>query len=305
MDNKANVEVLLSSYNGEKYIQQQLDSLINQKGDFNLKISARDDGSRDGTRDVLKFYQNTHNINVTYGDNVGVNASMMLLVQESEKDFDYFAFCDQDDVWFPERIGKAVSALEEYPKGAPVLWSCMEELTDENLIPYSLMPHPKYLGEFNNAVIQNKTAGHTQVFNRSLRDIFIEYPPEKMYVYDWALYILASAFGTVCYYNKVCGQYRQHKSNTIGFETNPLMQIPRRMKKMFGGDLKQITKQISYIYNHFGNMLADEHRRELRLYLENRRNFYRRTKYAFTTKLKRDSALESLQFRLLYALGFF
>jgi glycosyltransferase involved in cell wall biosynthesis len=303
MNKIANVEILMSTFNGEKFLRQQMDSVLAQKGDFNLKISVRDDGSTDSTCDILKEYQK--DINVTFGENIGVNASIMELVKASEQDFDYFAFCDQDDIWYDFRINEAVAALSAFEKDEPALWSCMEELTNESLIPYGLMPYPKYLGDFYNAIIQNKTAGHTQVFNKALRDMYIYYPADKMYVYDWVLYILASEFGTVCYCDRVCGQYRQHGANSIGYEINPVSQIRRRLKRLLNGDFKHIATQLCYIFEIYENKLPKEHREELYRFLKNRNHILKRIGYAMTTKIKRNSMFESFQFRCLYVLGMY
>ena len=326
---KANVEILISTFNGEKYLKEQLNSCLAQEGNFNIKITVRDDGSTDETCHILKQYEEEFHINVIYGQNIGLNASMMELIKLSEEHFDYFAFCDQDDVWENFKIEEAVKCLCEIDKAdkvaahssgdsqspleicflankkTPLLWSCMEELTDENLNSYSLMPYPKYLGNFYNAVIQNKTAGHTQVFNKTLRDMYMHYPPDKMYVYDWVLYMLACALGEVYFCDKPCGKYRQHGKNTIGYELGPIAQIPRRLKRLLNGDFRHITTQMAYFYETYGNKIKEEHKSEMERFLNSRKNIFTRVYYALTTKIKRNTSFESLQFRVLYILGVF
>jgi len=299
------IDVLMSTYNGEKYLAQQIDSILAQKGGFSLKLHVRDDGSTDGTCNILKKYSEKQGVNVVYGKNIGVNASMMELIKNSSENSDYFAFSDQDDLWYDFRLNEAISALEAAKTDKPLLWSCMEELTDENLTPYNFMPMPKYLGNFYNAIIQNKTAGHTQVFNKSLRNLYKDYPPKKMYVYDWVLYIMASAFGKVLFCEKTCGKYRQHGTNSIGYETGWLKQLPRRAKRLLRGDFKHITAQLEYFYETYKDKLNLEHRRELDRMLNSRKNILKRIYYALTTKIKRNTKFESAQFRLLYILGVF
>ncbi|MDR1689805.1 MAG: glycosyltransferase [Clostridiales bacterium] len=303
MNGKITVEIMLSTYNGEKYLREQMDSLLSQKGDFTLKISVRDDGSRDGTLDILREYEKNCGINLTCGQNIGINAAMLELVKSSEKNFDYFAFSDQDDVWEDFKISEAITALSACEKHTPALFSCMEVLTDENLKPYETMPRPKYYGDFYNAIIQNKAAGHTQVFNGALRDMFMKYPPEKMYVYDWVNYIIASEFGMVFFSEKICGKYRQHGKNSLGYSTNPLAMIPLRLKRLLKGDFKYATRQLKYIYEVYGNALAEEHKRELERFLACRKKFWKRLFYALTAKVKRNTVFESFQFRTLYFLG--
>ncbi|HHF9279308.1 TPA: glycosyltransferase, partial [Escherichia coli] len=96
--------VLLSSYNGEKYIGEQLDSIIKCYRDFDLHIHIRDDGSVDSTCEIIKEYISKNDSIFLYeGDNVGVIASFLWLV-ENVGDYDYYAFCDQDDVWEPLKL---------------------------------------------------------------------------------------------------------------------------------------------------------------------------------------------------------
>jgi glycosyltransferase involved in cell wall biosynthesis len=301
--NRASVEVLMSTYNGGKYLKEQLDSLLSQKGDFNLKISVRDDGSTDLTCEILREYKNQHGINVIYGENIGVNASFMELVRASGADFDYFAFCDQDDVWYDFRIQEAVTALSQCNEKTPALWSCMEELTDENLEPYKLMPYPKHIGNFYNAMLQNNTSGHTQVFNRNLRDIYVKHPPEKMYFYDWILYLMACAFGEVCFCENVCGKYRQHGDNVTRYETNSREKAAKRFKRLKNKDYKHISAQLGCFSEIYENQLPEEYKREINRFLINQRNIFKRIGYAVTTNIKRNSAFESLMFKGMYILG--
>jgi glycosyltransferase involved in cell wall biosynthesis len=191
------IEVLMPTYNGERFLVEQLDSILSQQGDFDLRITVRDDGSTDGTREILRHYASQHGVKVILGERIGVNAAIMELVNQADGDADLYAFSDQDDIWYHFRLQEAVTTIISREPGKPILWTCMEELADESLNTYGLMPHPKYLGHFHNAIIQNKAPGHTQVFNRELLDLFKDYPPTKIFVYDWVVYMLASAFGDV------------------------------------------------------------------------------------------------------------
>ena len=301
----AKVEILLSTYNGEKYLKEQLNSLLTQECIENIKISIRDDGSTDGTCDILRSYEEKYHLNITYGTNLGVNFSMTELLKNADNDFDYFAFCDQDDVWDTGKILAAVLALDGLPEEDPLLWGCMEMLTDESLCAISLMPVPKYLGNFYNAIIQNKLAGHTQVFNRALRNILLKVPPEKMYLYDWVTYILASAFGKVLFDTNCLGLYRQHGKNVVGYELNAIAQIPRRFKRLTNGAFKQISTQMQYVYELFEDDLNTQYKNELNIFLKSRRNFIKRILYICNTKIKRNTRFESIQFRILYLLGVF
>ena len=106
------VQVLMSTYNGEKYIREQLNSIINQTYP-SIKILVRDDGSSDGTIEILEEYAAKYD-NMAYyaGKNLGVIQSFLQLLKDSDDSSAYYAFSDQDDVWLPEKIEKAVEMIE-------------------------------------------------------------------------------------------------------------------------------------------------------------------------------------------------
>ena len=110
------VTVLVSTYNGQKYLSKQLDSLISQVG-VDMKIIVRDDGSSDGTRQILRNYAQTYsNIQLLFEDNCGAEESFNKLCQYSlQQDLtDYYAFCDQDDVWDNDKLSIAIQSLEKF-----------------------------------------------------------------------------------------------------------------------------------------------------------------------------------------------
>ena len=115
MDKK--VAVLISTYNGEKYIKEQIDSILNQTYK-NIEIVIRDDGSSDSTIEIIKEYQKKHsNIILKEGTNVGFIKSFFQLLGLA--DSDYYAYCDQDDVWMENKIELAVNALNEADNTKP------------------------------------------------------------------------------------------------------------------------------------------------------------------------------------------
>ena len=126
MDKKVNV--LLSAYNGEKYIREQIESILAQTYP-NIELIIRDDGSKDRTVEILKEYEQRYeNINVVLEKNIGVTASFFSLIEKSNSD--NIAFADQDDIWLPQKIEVAVQKLEKREK--PALYACNKVLIDIN-----------------------------------------------------------------------------------------------------------------------------------------------------------------------------
>ena len=121
----------MSTYNGEKYIRMQLDSILGQTYE-NLCLLIRDDGSTDRTVSILEEYAKRDN-RITYytGKNIGVIQSFLELLRNSSEEAGYYAFADQDDVWLPEKIGRAVEKIEAVQE--PALYCSETYLTDEEL----------------------------------------------------------------------------------------------------------------------------------------------------------------------------
>ncbi|HOV15546.1 MAG TPA: glycosyltransferase, partial [Spirochaetota bacterium] len=114
------INILMSTYNGEKYLKEQLDSLLNQTYK-NIKIYIRDDGSSDNTLNILKEYNKENKINLFVGENIGFVKSFFWLIKNSDN-ADYYSFSDQDDVWFPGKLEKAINLLNKYDSQIPTLY---------------------------------------------------------------------------------------------------------------------------------------------------------------------------------------
>ena len=113
--NKKKIVVLLSTYNGEKYLQEQIDSILNQKSSHQIDLMVRDDGSSDGTIEILKFYEEQYpaRVKVNFEKNIGYIHSFFELIREAEG-YDYYALSDQDDIWYPEKMERMLRAIEDY-----------------------------------------------------------------------------------------------------------------------------------------------------------------------------------------------
>ena len=116
--NNPEVLVLLSSYNGEKYIKEQIDSILTQKN-ITVKLFIRDDGSTDATRNILKEYEKYSNCVVVFGDNIGAANSFLWLIQNAHSS-GYYAFSDQDDIWDRDKLSSAISIIKSTGSTIPI-----------------------------------------------------------------------------------------------------------------------------------------------------------------------------------------
>ena len=190
--NPQKLVTLLSSYNGERYIKQQIESILGQSYQ-NFTLLIRDDGSSDRTREIVaEFSQNNKNIVSYYGENIGVVKSFLELLQAAPSgNSEIYLFCDQDDIWLPEKLQATAShfSCSKYPN--KMLYCFRLRYVDQNLKILGLSQPPIYVS-LKNAVVENIATGCTMAFGHSIRERLLEADPEKMIMHDWWAYLVLS-----------------------------------------------------------------------------------------------------------------
>lgn len=204
----------MATYNGEKYIREQLDSVFNQEG-VDISVLVRDDGSSDNTCSILEEYSKAHQLTWYADQHLNVAKGYFALMQKAaETDFEYFAFCDQDDVWDKDKLSIAVNSISEVE--GPALYYCGQRLVDGDLnfiADHELNRERSLTTRF----ILSDFAGCTGVFNKSLIDEVVSYTPDYMLMHDtWILKICLAIGGTVIVDPEAHMSYRQHGGNTVG-----------------------------------------------------------------------------------------
>ena len=188
------VQVLLSAYNGEKYIKKQIESILNQK-EVEVSLLIRDDGSSDKTIEIIgKLADENRNITFYKGENLGPARSFMDLLNKSDE-VSYYAFADQDDVWEPKKLISAINKLKEENK--PELYMSALEIVDEELNPIEIK---QVTGNFcfEGAMIKNFATGCTLVLNKKLRDVIKSYNPTYLIMHDsWITRVCYAIGGNV------------------------------------------------------------------------------------------------------------
>lgn len=221
-----NVNVLLAVYNGEKYLESQLDSLVNQTY-RNYTVNIRDDDSIDNTKaiilDYIRRYPEVFTQIEIKSDFQGAAGNFGALLSNSRAD--YIMCCDQDDIWLPQKIESAVKYLEFYESvfgdETPLLLHTNLKVVNEklNVIDDSFWRYQKlnhHWGEaFNLILTQNVVTGCAMIVNRALLDRALPIPREAV-MHDWWLALVACAFGKIVAVDEANILYRQHESNTVG-----------------------------------------------------------------------------------------
>lgn len=311
-----NVEILMSTYNGEKYIRTQINSILEQ--DYrDINILIRDDGSTDGTCEILKEYAQMYsNISWYSGKNIGVQKSFFELIQKADLEKDYYAFADQDDKWLPGKISRAVSILERYSEEAPVLYCSDKTIVDEELKELKVtvsrvMKKPS----FGNALVQDMCTGCTAVMNKSLLKIIRYKIPDYVIMHDWWFYLTATCFGQVFYDTESYILYRQHGSNVSGAMVNKKYLLQYRLKQFFQprGEIYQQASEFLKIYGTGQTMRAEkadellvmstDNMKLAKELLRSHKNLFYRIKLIFNPHLFRQKVTDNLILNFIILIG--
>ncbi len=215
------ITILMATCNGARFLPAQLDSLLAQSH-TNWSLMVGDDGSCDGTADILRAFDRAHpnrNVQFLEGPRSGTpTQNFMALLTHRDVPPEYVALADQDDVWLPQKLARAVDHLAQSPENLPALYAAESILTDANLRPIGRSAEPHARPSFRNALVQNLFAGHSIVLNASavalVRDAGA---PSAIHFHDWWLYQLIAGAGGACLLDPAqTTLYRQHGGNAFG-----------------------------------------------------------------------------------------
>ena len=226
---KRKVTILMSTYNGEDFLEEQLQSLLSQQ-DVETHILVRDDGSTDRTRDILDRWQDEGKLTWYGGDNLGWAMSFMHLLTHAAPDADYYAFCDQDDIWLPDKLSRAVGMIEQQEQEC-VLY-CSNVTYYRNGREEGLVKPAGLHFDIYTAMVKCLTVGCTMVMDKTLASHIRRHPPRQVAAHDFWVYQVASAIGTVCYDETSHMLYRQHDHNQIGQKRTWREVWQRRLKTL-------------------------------------------------------------------------
>jgi hypothetical protein len=236
-DALAAVAVLLSAHNGELFLQEQLDSLARQTH-RGWTLFWRDDGSSDAALAILQQFETRAGKDksrfVSRRGALGATRSYMTLLASAwQEQFQYFAFADQDDVWFEDKIARGLAALADVPPDLPALYCARQELVDEQLRYLGKSPALARQAGFPTALTQNIATGCTILLNRAAVEVVLSIRAPENTLHDWWCYIAVSAAGgRIISDPSTVLHYRQHVGNLVG---SPLGTLRRGMAALRRG----------------------------------------------------------------------
>jgi rhamnosyltransferase len=234
------VSILVSTYNGEKYITEQLDSLIVQSYK-NIHIYIRDDGSKDGTYSILQRYAALYPdlISISKGSNLGVIGSFNHLMESTSSDL--YATCDQDDIWLPNKIMEQVKAyktnfsLDDSPFmcfSDPILYKNSIR-SDISLSDVQLMNIRLLISSYKNLIAMNPVAGCTMLFCNNAKRLYSRSMGNGHIMHDHLMAVLVSLHGKIVFCNKEHVLYRQHDFNVLGNKDTSVRYFLNRLANIF------------------------------------------------------------------------
>lgn len=294
------VQVLMSTYNGKPYLQTQLDSIFSQKN-VTVELTVRDDGSTDGTIELLQQNAQERPITIIQGENCGAARSFMKLIQAVPAEDTYYAFCDQDDKWLPEKLQRAIQILSEQAKGQPLLYYSDVRRVGADLEETEDPFHKNYHTEkFGAAMVQTAAPGCTMVFNHTLLELLKSYEPGYLSMHDsWVLRVCAAVGGTVCFDPDAWILYRQHSHNVVGGEKkmtySPIQLFAYRVRKFF--DFSEKTGKIAEeLKQGYEDQLTNEANEILELILACKKSFLARIKLFRAGNVKTGYLIQDMKF---------
>ncbi|WIL43318.1 glycosyltransferase family 2 protein [Pantoea agglomerans] len=284
MDKKTRTAVLLCSYNGSQYIRQQIDSIINQT-ETEWTVFVSDDGSTDGTLDILKYYQEKlgrERFVIIDGPGKGFAWNFISLLEKCGDAFDYYAFSDQDDEWMPDKLSRSISILSGYKHNVPSVYCGRTSLVDENGHHLGESPLFSKPPSFKNALIQSIAGGNTMILNRAGRNIINKTPIDvRIISHDWWIYIVITAIGGNIFYDpKPSINYRQHTNNIVGSNLGWLARF-KRISGLMDGHFKMWIDSNIYALNKADVNITPENRFILESFNEARNSNLFKRLYVF------------------------
>lgn len=295
------VTILLSTYNGEKYIHEQLDSIFSQQ-EVDVHIVVRDDGSSDATRSILSRYEDRDNITILYETNCGAEKSFDKLCYYALANTysDYYAFCDQDDVWDNIKLIRAIDILDKFSSKDPNLYFSNLKRVDEALNPIGLFYQTDEV--FTNkekALLQVFTYGCTCVFNRVALNYYCGI--ENSIYHDNWIYILCAYLGNVYYDNNAYINYRQHCNNLSGQKTSGFSLFAYRIKRLFKGNLGHNFEQMAQQLLQYKKEIVPDDLKLIEHVANYRKSFKSKCYLLFSPKYQTGNRFKDLciKFRIL------
>lgn len=271
--NTPKIHILLSTYNGENYLKEQLDSIFQQSYQ-NFTLFIRDDGSSDQTPSLLAAYKEEHPelsekiflLPNPSEKNLGYMGSFWLLLEQC-KGADYYAFCDQDDVWLPNKLEAGIQMLEKENPSMPLLYFSNYHYCDQALNLLHPAPAPALPITFRDVLFYTPAFGFSMIINESLRKMALKTADRTRLPHDGWMQKIAAAFGKILYDETSTALYRRHAEAVTSSNAKLLSAISYWIRQdIFGSSMKETHFVLNRFFQEYGEALPSDDKKLLALY---------------------------------------
>ncbi len=274
------VTVLLATFNGAKYLEEQLTSLFCQQG-VDIEVMVNDDGSTDGTIEILEYWRAKGLIvSISQSSGLGATQAFLTLLQScGHKDF--VAFCDQDDVWESKKL---ITQIQRISGDSPQMVFSRREYIDEQNHRIGISPKIRREVSFKNALVENSAPGNTQMLNNQAVRIVNRLQNANVQHYDSWIYLTINALGECTYIDRSLVRYRIHDNNSVGIRRYDIVRILRSPDHYYNQVLNfKIAMRSAELNNKFAEVekflkFVEEPKRRRRLFLSFYAGIYRQRK---------------------------
>jgi glycosyltransferase involved in cell wall biosynthesis len=306
--NQPPVAILLSTFNGERFLGEQLLSYTAQTHG-NWTLYCRDDGSTDSSRAMIEAFRQgpgwARVVQLPNDEKLRATGSFLALLDTAlREDAEFFAFSDQDDVWLPEKLAHAVAALNEVEVDRPALYFCPRTPVDRGLRPLGQTPSLRRPLGFPAALTQNVIPGCCMTLNRAAAEIINTTRVPEQTWHDWWCYLLVSAReGLVIKGDTPDILYRQHDSNLVGEPRKFWHRSAAAVRRGRDPFLDLFWRHVAALQSYPDHLPARTREMLATIIEASRGGIMARAKVLFIPGLVRQTWWETLLFRVWFLLG--
>ena len=298
--------ILMSTYNGERFLKQQLDSIVQQDYE-NWDLIIRDDGSTDSTQQIIDYYvlkdNRIHSFPYSAVNRGPANSFLMMLTSISAP---LFMFADQDDIWYPNKVGLTVGSYMQQTSSASVptlVFTNMDTIdASGTLIQSNIVPENARVS-VNTILVTNIVTGCTVLINKSLADRIRLSDTRSIVMHDWWMAMIAAFLGNVVYLPTATIGYRQHGDNAVGVNHSFRSRINKALN--YSNQRKLFSKQMAQIKlldTRFGKNLSVSRKVELDslISIQRSKRFLSKFSWLLRHRAKKTSLVGTLSFYYLF-----
>lgn len=299
------IAVLMSTYNGHYFLDKQLKSIAEQTVACDITLYIRDDASTDDTCSIINKWINKIDIVLFKGDNIGPARSFWDLFMNKNIQADYYAFCDQDDIWDKDKIERGINRLKNEVK--PALWcSNCRLINSKGELLKDVMTYELPNLSITSQLVCGSIQGCAMIFNQKLRDCVIKKNPLPIPMHDFVVITYAIAMGKVIYDSAPSFCYRLHENNVVAKNgKNVIKRCLNSLNKWFSNKHKYETSNYAKMFLEDNSDYIDAVTKEYILdFINSKRNFSLRLKIINSplTSTDNKAALRSFKIRVLFGI---